>query len=136
MTELSKFLSTQNKIRIDIWLWAGRFFKTRSLCKQAIEGGKVQQNGQRSKPSRPLSIGDHVQITRGQEKITIEVMALAEKRGPASIAQQLYRETEESIAAREKQSEIRRINQAGMTPSNRKPDKKQRRQIHRFKSRN
>jgi len=134
MQNFEHFLSKENKIRLDIWLWAARFFKTRSLCKQAISGGKVEVNNQPAKASRQILVADTVVISRGQEKMAVTVKQLAEKRGPASFAEQLYQETEESIAKRQKQAEIRRINQAAMVPSNTKPNKKQRRQIHRFKT--
>lgn len=134
MTDLNQFITSQPKVRLDIWLWACRFFKTRSLCKQAIDGGKVEVNASRGKASKAVSIGDRVSISRGQEKMQVIVIALAEKRGPASIAQQLYEETEESRKAREKQAEIRHLNQASISPARHRPDKKQRRQIHRFKN--
>ena len=135
MQKFEHFLSSENKIRLDVWLWAARFFKTRSLCKQAIVGGKVAVNGQTAKASRQISAGDEIIISRGQEKMTVEVLQLAEKRGPASFAVQLYAETKASQTERERQAEIRRINQAAVTPSIVKPNKKQRRQIHRFKTR-
>lgn len=134
MQKFEHFLSNEHKIRLDVWLWAARFFKTRSLCKQAIAGGKVSVNKQTAKASRQISLDDEIMISRGQEKMNVIVKALAEKRGPASFAVQLYSETEDSIAQRERQAEIRRINQASVVPSAIKPNKKQRRQIHRFKT--
>lgn len=134
MADLEQFLTKNDRVRLDVWLWAGRFFKTRSLCKQAIDGGKVQLDGQRAKASRMIAGGEVVSISRGQEKVEVTVVALAEKRGPASVACQLYEETEASRQEREKQAEIRRINQQAMTPATTRPTKKQRRQIHRFKS--
>ena len=133
MTQLEQFLSTKNKVRLDIWLWAGRFFKTRSLCKQAIDGGKVEVNGYKGKASKTVAIGDEITVSRGQDRMSVTIIALAEKRGPASIATQLYEETEASKEIRAKQAEIRQLNQASHNPPQRRPDKKQRRQIHRFK---
>ena len=135
MHKFEQFLSDLPKIRLDIWLWSARFFKTRSLCKQAIVGGKIEVNKQTAKASRQIAIGDEIVISRGQEKMTVVVKLLADRRGPASLAVTLYEETPTSQAEREKQAEIRRINQAAMVPSAVKPNKKQRRQIHRFKSR-
>ena len=133
MTRFEQFVTAKEKVRLDIWLWAARFFKTRSLCKQAIDGGKVDINGNKGKASKLITISDIISVSRGQEKISVAVVALAEKRGPASIATQLYEETEESVTAREKQAEIRQLNQASHNPPKQRPDKKQRRQIHRFK---
>ena len=134
MANLDQFMTPESKVRLDVWLWAARFFKTRSLCKQAIDGGKIELNGSRGKASKAVTLNDEIVISRGQEKMTVRVVALAEKRGPASIAQQLYSETDESKQKREKQAEIRRLNQDSITPSKNRPDKKQRRQIHRFKT--
>ena len=87
-------------IRLDIWLWAARFFKTRSLAKQAVETGKVEAGGQRAKPSRMVRVGDGLKISRGEEHFEIQVLALSEQRGPASVAALLFEETEESRARR------------------------------------
>lgn len=120
-------------VRLDRWLWAARFFKTRALSKQAIEGGKIQLAGQRSKPSKLLSGGEEVSIRRGHEIQTVNVVLLSEKRGPAKIAQKMYEETNESILLREKASALRRIQHLSEIPPTGKPDKRQRRQIHQFK---
>ena len=133
MSNIEQFITDKEKVRLDIWLWAARFFKTRSLCKQAIDGGKITLNSNKGKAAKPVTIGDEIVISRGQQKMTVMVVKLGEKRGPAAIATQLYQETDHSIAEREKQAEIRHINQASHNPSQRRPDKKQRRQIHRFK---
>ncbi len=133
MAQLEQFTTEKAKVRLDLWLWAARFFKTRSLCKQAIDGGKVEVNGHKGKASKLISTEDVISVSRGQERISVTVSALAEKRGPAAIASQLYVETEDSIKAREKQAEIRQLNQASHNPPKQRPDKKQRRQIHRFK---
>ena len=116
-------------VRIDKWLWAARFFKTRSLAKQAIEGGKVEIDGQRAKPSRPTHVGDRLTIRRGEETFVLDVAALSEQRGPASVAQTLYRETEDSRSAREALRERRRLEGAGYAKPPGKPDKRARRLI-------
>lgn len=119
-------------VRADVWLWAARFFKTRSLAKQAIDGGKIELNGQGCKPSKLVQPGDRWRITRGEERLECEVLALSDKRGPASEAQRLYRETEQSAAAREQQRELRRLNAGPLRPPSR-PDKRARRQLREFK---
>ena len=120
-------------VRIDKWLWAARFFKTRSLASKAVSGGKVHLNNERIKPSRAISVGDLLQIRRLEDVFIVEVRLLSDKRGPAKIAQTLYEETADSTAARElKQEERRLIRQASPAPRGR-PDKRARRQIHRFK---
>src|SRR4249920_616444 len=92
---------TPDSVRLDVWLWAARFFKTRSLAKQAIESGKVEVAGQAAKPSRALRVGEALQVRRGLELFEIEVLALSEQRGSATIAQTLYRESDASVARRE-----------------------------------
>lgn len=119
-------------VRLDKWLWAARFFKTRALATEAINGGHVHLNGSRPKPSRPLKAGDRLSIRRGQDEYEVEVLALAEKRGPASVAQQLYREDEQSRLRRERLAEERRLVAAAEPRPARRPDKKGRRQIIRF----
>lgn len=121
-------------VRIDQWLWAARFFKTRSLAQQAIRGGKIHINGHRCKPARTVQPGDHLNITRGEETFAIDVLALSAKRGPATMAQALYRETPESIAARQRQAGQRRLERAAQTGPVRRPDKRQRRQLRRLKA--
>ncbi|UGB37304.1 RNA-binding S4 domain-containing protein [Frateuria soli] len=121
-------------VRADVWLWAARFFKTRSLAKQAIEGGKVDVNGGHcSKPAKPLHVGDRLQITRGEERFELIVLALSDRRGPAPVAQALYRETEQSLAAREAARAQRRLGAAGLLRPPSRPDKRSRRQIQQFK---
>jgi len=120
-------------VRLDRWLWAARYYKTRSLAKQAIDGGKVHLNGQRSKPSRAVHIGDEVSVSKGTEKFQLTVLQLAEKRGPATVAQKLYQELEESIKKRTETAEMRKIQHRSEYASNGKPDKRQRRKIHQFK---
>lgn len=121
------------KVRIDKWLWAARFFKTRSLAKQAIDGGKVHMQGQRVKASKEIEAGDVIQVRQGWDEKEIVVSGLSEQRGPAAQATQLYDETPESIRQRQKQTEQRRLNAAQSPRSSGKPTTKQRRHIHRFK---
>lgn len=120
------------KIRIDKWLWAARFFKTRSLASDAINGGHVHLNGSRVKTSRAVAIGDELRIQRGHEEMIVIVQALSDKRGPAAVAQTLYAETEASRIAREQSSEMRRLQSAGISSPERRPNKHERRSIIRF----
>lgn len=122
---------TLEKIRLDTWLWAARFYKTRSLAKEAIEGGKVHLNGQRCKPGKELRIGDSIRLRTGWDERTVEVAALFGKRQKAPLAQQLYRETGESIALREQMAQARKA--CPKRPEH-KPNKKERRQIRQLKS--
>ena len=117
--------------RADVWLWAARFFKTRSLAKQAIDGGKVDVNGAGCKPARTLRVGDMLNIGRGEDRLEVEVLALAGQRGPACAAQALYRESEASRQAREARQEQRRL--VGMQAPRQKPDKHARRELRRLK---
>ena len=123
----------QQSIRLDKWLWAARFFKTRALATEAVAGGKVHLNGNRVKPARAVNVGDTLSIQRGNVAFVVEVAGLSDRRGPASVAQQLYVETEASIAERERQRELHRLAAASMHQGERKPTKKQRQQIIRFK---
>ena len=100
---------TEAKVRIDKWLWAARFFKTRSLATEAVAGGRVHMDGQRVKPAKDVRVGDRLEITIGEAVFAVEVLGLADKRGPASQAQGLYSESEESRARRERQRELRRM---------------------------
>ncbi|WP_237067776.1 RNA-binding S4 domain-containing protein [Microbulbifer guangxiensis] len=118
------------KVRIDKWLWAARFFKTRSLAKQAIEGGKVHADGQRVKASKEITTGTTLVIRKGWDQLEVEVLALSDQRRGADIAQTLYRETEASVAKREQARAERKASNAGIHSE--RPNKKQRRQIHRF----
>jgi len=121
--------STPAFVRLDIWLWATRFFKTRSLAKQAIESGKVEVNDAAGRPSRPLHVGDRVRLARGEEHFAIEVVALCERRASAPVAQRCYRETEASRASRLAAAEQRRLVNAGYSKPASKPDKRARRLI-------
>ncbi len=122
-----------DKVRIDKWLWAARFFKTRSLAKQAIEGGKITADGQRIKASREIGSGVMLTIRQGWDDKTVEVLALSDKRRGAPEAQQLYAETEASIKLREERAAQRKAGLGAFIASEHRPNKKQRRQIHRFK---
>lgn len=119
--------------RIDSWLWAARFFKTRSLAKQAIEGGKVQIDGAKAKPSRTVQPGTVLEIRKGDQQWTVVVEALSGKRGPASVAETLYRETPESLDAREQAAEQRRLGRIAAPVPDHKPSKKERRDLQRFR---
>lgn len=124
---------TQEQQRLDKWLWAARFYKTRALAAEAISGGKVHLNGDRVKPSRNIRPGDHLVITRGQYVFDVTVTGLNMQRRPASEAQQLYSESQESMERREAMAESMRMLSANMPHTERRPSKKQRRQIVRFK---
>lgn len=121
-----------DKVRLDKWLWAARFFKTRALATEAISGGHVQLNGQRPKPARAVQLGDELVIRKGQEEFRLVVRGLSARRGPASVAQQLYEESEESRARREELREQRRLLAAAAPHPAKRPDKKGRRKIIRF----
>ena len=116
-------------VRLDLWLWAARFFKTRSVAKQAIETGKIDVAGQRAKAARPLRLGDAVRVTRGDEVFEVEVLALSGKRGSASAAQALYRESDASRAQREQLRALRMAERTGYRAPEHKPDKRARRLI-------
>jgi ribosome-associated heat shock protein Hsp15 len=120
-------------VRIDKWLWAARFFKTRSLAAQAVSGGKVQLNGVRVKPARPVEPGDELAINKEGFEYCIRVLELAVRRGPARIAQTLYQESEESIRRREALREQQRLAGASAPHPRGKPDKKARRQLRDMK---
>ena len=116
-------------VRLDIWLWAARFFRTRGLAKAAIETGKVEVGGQRAKPSRLLKVGDVLQVVRGEETCTVTVTVLAGQRAAAGIASTWYVEDEASRAARQQQRELRAAERNGYRAPEHKPDKRARRLI-------
>lgn len=116
-------------VRLDLWLWAARFFKTRALARHAIETGKVDVGGQRAKPSRGVRVGDALVIARGEERFEVEVQTLGDMRGPASIAQGLYRESDASRLVREQLRALRAAERAGFRAPETKPDKRARRLI-------
>lgn len=121
-------------VRLDKWLWAARFYKTRGLARDMIEGGKVHYNGQRTKPSKMVEIGAMLTLRQGSDSKEIEILAIQEQRRPASEASLLYRETAESIVKREKIAEARRLNALTMPHPDRRPDKKERRDLLKFKN--
>lgn len=120
-------------LRVDKWLWHARFFKTRAVAQQAVEGGHVQVNGDRVKAARPVRVGDRLRIVRGQERFEVEVTGLPARRGPAEEARTHYRETPESEAAR---ATVREFNRLTAPVHSGRPDKRERRElIRRFKPR-
>ena len=122
-----------DKVRLDKWLWAARFFKTRSLAKQAIDGGKVHYNGARVKVSKDVELGAELRIRQGWDVKIIMVEALSDKRQGAPQAQLLYTETEESLEQRALHAEQRKQMKEALISPDTKPDKKSRRQIQRYK---
>lgn len=116
-------------VRLDKWLWAARFYKTRSIAKAMIEGGKVHYNGQRAKTSKLVEIGATLKLRQGNEEKEVVVLALSDQRRGASEAQQLYRETENSINARE----TRKLQALSMPYSEHRPNKKERRDLAKFR---
>lgn len=120
------------RVRLDKWLWAARFFKHRSLATEAVDGGKIQLNGIRVKPAKDVKIGDRVDIQIADSRYTVIVRGIAEKRGSATIAQGLYEETPESIAAREAGHEERRLAATPGADLHGRPTKRDRRQIGHF----
>lgn len=126
-------MSDAGKPRLDKWLWAARFYKTRALAKAAIEGGKVHYAGGRCKPSKEPKVGDELQVRQGHDQRTVVIRALSMTRRGAPEAQLLYEETPESIIKREQLAAQRKAAGPGLLISEHRPTKKQRRQIHRFR---
>jgi len=124
-----------NTVRIDKWLWAARFFKTRSLAARACELGRIQSNKQPAKPAREIRVGDMLQIRTEGGDFQVEVLFLSEVRGPASVAQTLYRETEESRELRQKLREERKATMNFSPAPASKPSKRDRRKIRQFRDR-
>ena len=122
-----------NSVRIDKWLWAARFFRTRALAKQALEKGQVKIQGVKARPSRDVQVGMLLEVRQGRVVKRVEVMQLSEQRGPASQAAELYRETPESVRAREQEAAMRRAHRAGLELPGGRPDKRQRRQLSALK---
>jgi ribosome-associated heat shock protein Hsp15 len=119
-------------VRIDKWLWAARFFKTRAMARDAIKGGKVQIAGVRVKPGKTLSVGDRLEIRRGEDTWRITVEDIGDRRLSAALAQEKYTEDADSILQREAAAEKRRLDYQARAERSRRPDKRQRRQIIRF----
>lgn len=123
---------SDEKIRLDKWLWAARFFKTRALATEAVNGGKVHLSGQRVKPSRPVKLQDCYQIQRGNDRLEVVIIGLSSRRGSAGIAQTLYEETESSRLQRQSESEKRKLAAMQRPVSDHRPNKKERRKIRQF----
>lgn len=121
-----------NGLRVDKWLWAARFFKTRSLASDAVSGGKVKVNDAATKPAREIKVGDRLDIANGETRWVVSVKALSDKRGPAPEARLLYEETPDSISAREKARESRQFVQDPAADIHGRPTKRDRRQMERF----
>ncbi|MDE1462462.1 ribosome-associated heat shock protein Hsp15 [Spartinivicinus poritis] len=130
---MAKDKQETDKIRLDKWLWAARFFKTRNLAKEAIEGGKVHYNGVRTKPSKEPQVGDQLTIRQGWDERVIVIKALSDQRRGAPEAQLLYEETAESITKREAHAAERKSVYASQLSPDKRPTKKQRRDIRQFK---
>ncbi|WP_218058578.1 ribosome-associated heat shock protein Hsp15 [Gilliamella sp. Occ3-1] len=120
-------------IRLDKWLWAARFYKSRSLAREMVDGGKVHYNGQRTKPSKLVEVGAILTLRQGSDQKTVRVLAISEQRRTAIEAQQLYKETPDSITKREKIAQARKLNALTMPHPDRRPDKKERRNLIKFK---
>jgi ribosome-associated heat shock protein Hsp15 len=126
---------SDDKVRLDKWLWAARFYKTRSLAAEAVAGGKVQVNGERVKRAKPVQVGDEVRVRQGPYEYQILVRGLSARRGPASEAAQLYEEKAESRASREAMALQLKSLHAAFLPERGRPTKKDRREINRLKGR-
>ena len=125
-------MNDEGKVRVDKWLWAARFYKTRALAAEAVSGGHVHVNRQRVKPSRPVHVDDELEIRKGQQTFVVTVSALADRRGPASQAQQLYEEHADSVMAREEAAAQRKLLRAATPAPGRRPDKRARRRLMRL----
>jgi ribosome-associated heat shock protein Hsp15 len=122
------------RVRVDKWLWAARFFKTRSLAADAVNGGKILVNGDRVKPAKLLQAGDEVRLRLGPYEHVVHVRGISERRGPATVAATLYEETPESVAARAKLAEQLRMAPAAFVYEDRgRPTKRDRRELDRFR---
>ncbi|WP_299019963.1 ribosome-associated heat shock protein Hsp15 [uncultured Photobacterium sp.] len=124
------------QVRLDKWLWAARFYKTRSIARNMVDGGKVHYNGQRSKPSKLVEVGAEIRLRQGNDEKTVIIAKLSDTRRGAPEAQTLYQETAESIKQREAHAQMRKLNAFDSPSPDKRPDKKQRRDIIKFKSSN
>ena len=136
MAKHSQIEEEKEAVRLDKGLWAARFYKTRTIAKEMIDGGKVHYNGQRSKPNKIVEVGATLKIRQGSDEKEIVVLALSTQRRGAPEAQLLYRETEQSLANREKLAIARKMNALSMPHPDRRPDKKERRDLLKFKHQN
>ena len=125
-------LVSSERTRLDKWLWAARFFKHRSAATEAVDGGKVKLNGVAVKPARDVKVGDRLDITAGEDTRSVVVRAIADKRGSATVAQTLYAETAESVAARERARDLRKFAAAPGADLHGRPTKRDRRRMDRF----
>jgi ribosome-associated heat shock protein Hsp15 len=121
------------KMRLDKWLWAARFFKTRQLAAEAVQGGKVHLNGQRTKPGKDVKTGSRLNVSKGPYEWDIEIRVLPRQRRPAAEAREFYIESEQSHARRQRLNEQIRAERAAHPVADHRPNKRERRQIHRFK---
>ncbi|MBQ0712283.1 MAG: ribosome-associated heat shock protein Hsp15 [Porticoccus sp.] len=133
---MAKHGNDHQKVRLDKWLWAARFFKTRAQAKTAIEGGKIHVDGQRAKPSKEAILGATIKIRQGWDEKIVVVDDVSDQRRGATEAAVLYTETTESIALREQRTAERKASNQSLSYQDQRPNKKQRRQIHRFKEDN
>ncbi len=122
-------------VRLDKWLWAARFFKTRALAVKACDLGRVKLRGQPAKPARDLRAGDSLAVTNDGGTFTVDVLALADVRGPAAVAQTLYRETDESVKSRQREQEERKANPWFELDRAERPTKRDRRDLNRLRGR-
>ena len=120
-------------MRIDKWLWAARFYKTRSVAQAAVEGGKVKLNGERVKPAKDLRVGDRLDLNIATQDWTLTVLALSDKRGPAPVAQTLYQESADSVSRRAAQSALRKLVAEPSQERQGRPTKRERRQLDRWR---
>ncbi len=120
-------------VRLDKWLWAARFFKTRGLAREAIDGGKIRIDGVKAKPSKVVMPGLQIEISKGQMVMVVDVVDVREDRRPASEAALLYAETPDSIKAREAEADIRKFARQGFQPTDHRPNKRERRQLTKLK---
>lgn len=127
-------VTAKTRVRLDKWLWAARFYKTRSLAKAAIDGGKVYVNGARAKAAKEVAIGDTLSVTKGEVVQLVTVTGVADRRGSATVAAALYAESEDSIARREAVRAERRWQRAGLVAPKRRPNKRERRQLLKLKA--
>ncbi len=126
--------TNSDPVRLDKWLWAARFYKTRSIARNMVDGGKVHYNGQRSKPSKSVELGATITLRQGHEEKTVVIEKISGQRRGAPEAQQLYRETEQSIIKREENAQKRKLNTLYSPSPEKRPDKKQRRNLIKFKN--
>ena len=126
-------MASKEGVRLDKWLWAARFYKTRTIAKTMIEGGKIHYNGQRAKVSKIVELGALIKLRQGNEEKEVEVLALNDQRRGAPDAQLLYRETETSLKKREEIAWARKNNALSMPHPDRSPNKQERRNLLKFK---